>query len=175
MQLAELREMIAASTVEDWNRLHPPFFRAWILYGDQGFESAEAHSERAVFLNDVDIAIEWGLDRDPYDRDEHHPWASEAHFPDPAMHSFYADVLYRGQLVDRHMLVSVDGGRAYLPYPRASRADQDSMIGGREEAVYLWAITEREFKFAALINAFSNGRLEEYIQRAGVLVEQNRI
>jgi hypothetical protein len=43
------------------------------------------------------------------------PWAKK--FPDPVAHSYWYELTYDGALIDRFIMVSVDGARAKLPLP----------------------------------------------------------
>ena len=112
------------------------------------------HSWRAVLNEDVDIAIEFGLNDDPSNDDGNWtaPWAP---FPDESVHGRYADVFYRGALVDRELLASVDGGRAVLPIPSRQ---------GKK-----WVASHWEHELARLVDEL-NGHSEfvDYFTRSGM-------
>ena len=129
MTIDELDALILGGVNNDWRRLSPPF--AWgRLLEDGGADHVQTHDERIVLTSNVDIAIEWGLTRRSDSLAERHLWSEKAGFADPAtQRSLLADVLYKGELVDRFYLVYVDGGRAYFPSPRNTRADQEDVTG----------------------------------------------
>lgn len=116
MKFYELRKQITEAYGDYWHHINGGSQFHYDLGTVNDLASVFGyHSARAVLLNDVDIAIEYGMTDDPLDRQA---WVADwAPFPDPNVHGKYADVFYRGALVDRVHLASVDGGRAFLPAP----------------------------------------------------------
>ncbi|AWB88530.1 hypothetical protein C2138_02275 [Salinibacterium hongtaonis] len=112
------------------------------------------HSARAVLVDDLDVSIEYGMTSDPFGSRENwtEPWSA---FPDPKIRGEYCDVFYRGALVDRIHLASVDGGRATLPLPQ--RKDDE------------WVVMDWPFRVARLVDSFNNGNeFEDYVKRSGI-------
>jgi hypothetical protein len=59
-------------------------------------------------------------ERGVHEDDFQEPWANG--FPDPKARSYWAEITYDRAMLDRLVIVSVDGGRAILPMPK-SRVD----------------------------------------------------
>jgi hypothetical protein len=105
MTLDELRELVAATTAEDWSELKPgPVF---IYAGGHGTENGEwrlfldGHHSRAVLKRDLDVGLAWGL---TWNEDyEGETWTQ--HFPDKSATGYYADILWRGDPVSREQYV----------------------------------------------------------------------
>jgi hypothetical protein len=171
MRLDEVHTAIAQTNPEDWRRIEAPLYNHWIDWSTSGFEGSVTHTSRAVLRSDIDIAIEWGMNR-PGDRDEHHPWADGC-FADPVAQSFWVDVFYRGSHIDRQTLIAVDGNRAYIPSPTPKRVDSDDLFQNREDAVFTWTISERDYQFAAVINRFDRNDLDELFERTDVMIVQD--
>ncbi|HUZ97356.1 MAG TPA: hypothetical protein VMU57_20830 [Edaphobacter sp.] len=114
MDLREMLSLIARSSREDWN----------VNTGEQTFHHqfsfervsstlhAEAHTGFAVYIPNVSISMEWGLEwREKYDA----AWVRE--FPDKHASGDYLDIFFNHAWVYRAAFVTVDGGGARLPLP----------------------------------------------------------
>ena len=120
MDLNGVYQMITASATTDWYLLQgdPVTFleRSVVETGNDGAPQLEieAHHARATYRHDISLGLAWGL---PYQRGK--PWEEEwtLQFSDPQIRGYWADVLWNGAPFDRLLLLSVDGGRAYLPAP----------------------------------------------------------
>ncbi len=77
------------------------------------------------------------------------PWANC--FSDPSAHGYWVDISYDRALIDRDILVSVDGGRAMLPIPRS-----------RTELV----VSKKQYVIARVFDSFST--LDDYMRQAGL-------
>lgn len=156
MKLYEIHKAIAETWDDHWNVItEGPLFNYDLGTIDEVATVAGYHSARAVLIDDVDIAIEYGMDVDAFGNRE--KWTeSWAPFADPTIRAEYCDIYYRGALVDRAMLASVDGGRATLPMPEL-----------RDGA---WVAMERPYQLARLVDSFSSGReFDDYFRRSGIL------
>lgn len=155
MQLHEIWKKVSESWSDWWNYLpEGPLFNYNL--GTSGGDAAVYgwHDVRAVLIEDVDIAIEWGMSADPFERRQDYTpeWAP---FPDRSVELCYADLFYRGALVDRVSIASVDGGRAYLPTPKR-----------RDEG---WVVMDRPYQLVRLINDIMGGReFDSYFERSGI-------
>lgn len=112
------------------------------------------HDARAVLIEDIDVAIEWGMSSDPLEhrRDFTPEWAP---FPDPTVELCFADIYYRGALVERISIASVDGGRMYLPTPEKHEGS--------------WVVMDRPYQLVRVINDITNARdFESYFERSGI-------
>lgn len=156
MKHYELWNAIIGSYDEYWHRIEQgPLYNYNLGMAGSDAVVAGWHDARAVMIDDIDIALEWGMSADPFDlRSNWHPdWAP---FPDPSVSLCYADVFYRGALVERITMASVDGGRAYLPLPR--RGDDDN-----------WVVMDRPYQLARVISDIEGNRdFEDYFQRSGI-------
>ena len=85
----------------------------------------------------------------------------------------YADVFYRGSLVDRALLVVADGGRYYVPIPRTTYPNQTGHAAeelGEPEHHY----TRWEIGFARIVHSFEHGRsFDEAMARINYLLDED--
>lgn len=171
LKLQELRGLIASTTGSDWERVatgpyfHDGFSSVWDKEGSR-IEEARSHGEKAVLIDDIDVSLEWGFTWSD-DRDESWPWADG--FPDQKAHSFWVDIFYRGALVDRVRLVSVDGGRADLPTAGAVRNDGgDPGQPAPSMASYDWYVDDWDYDVARVINSIRGLDFDQYFRGAGL-------
>ena len=80
----------------------------------------------------------------------HEEWATK--HPDPHAYLYQYSLYYNSSLIKKYDLVSVDGGRATLPIPRAGTN----------------IVPRKDYRFALIINAHET---LEYIHRSGLIVE----
>jgi hypothetical protein len=181
MRLDQIRQMIADSSNYDWHKItcwgagSGPSYKyrlhSWTTKDDVSMD-VDSHGNLAIFRADVDLNIAWGLDRE-YDPpgleplELHFDWQDQ--FMDQKVRPFYADIFWRGNLVEREMLVSVDGGRALLPMPMPEPTERDEHGKPTEwqEAVSVW-----EHSFAELIHGFEHPPREyaTHFSRAGFVI-----
>jgi hypothetical protein len=80
-------------------------------------EDPETHSYLTThLLYEGKLQLMWGR---VLDQEVNEPWT--ANFPDPSAHSFYVEATYRNSLALQEVLVSVDGGRYYVPTPSVAK------------------------------------------------------
>jgi hypothetical protein len=110
----EITQMITESTADDWKVLTGPTFvhrLGNVRTGGQNWLEAHSYDYIAVYKPDVDLRLAWGL---PYGDNVTYPgWD----FPAPGTNRLLADGFWRGALVARWQVLSVDGNRCYLPHP----------------------------------------------------------
>ena len=153
MDLFALRKLIAESWDEHWHTLPiGPYFHDGFGEVDSSeghYLEHRAHYYRAVLMSDVDVSLEFGMSLDG-DRDrtiEGFGWGLT--FPDPAVRREFIDIFYRGALVDRMLVLDVDGGRATLPIACKISGD--------------WAVYGWEHDIVALVDRLNgNGEFEGY-------------
>ncbi|MFW9878739.1 MAG: hypothetical protein ACFFG0_37145 [Candidatus Thorarchaeota archaeon] len=80
-------------------------------------------------------------------------WANK--HPDPKATGYWYDLYYDGNLIERFILVSVDGGRAILPPP-----DE-----------YTGKVTMMNYKVAQIHDILNT--LDQYIKRSGLEINKN--
>lgn len=142
---------------------HDGFSSVWDKEGSR-IEEARSHGEKAVLIDDIDVSLEWGFTWSD-GRDEDWPWANG--FPDQKAQSFWADIFYRGALVDRVRLVSVDGGRAHLPTAGAVRNDGgDPGQPAPSMASYDWYVDDWDYDVARVINSIQDLDFHQYFRGA---------
>jgi len=105
-----------------------------------------------VYLEDVNLRMESKHgEEDEHVDDFREPWANK--FPDSRARSYYVNVYYGATLIERVILVTVDGGRARLPLPR---------IGSL-------SVPELNLAVARVFDV--PGTLTDYMNRAGLVAE----
>jgi hypothetical protein len=156
MHLHQLRAKIAATWDEHWNHIQGgPMFNYNLGTINDVATVAGWHSARAVLQEDVDIAIEYGMPDSAHRPNQ--DWVEEwSAFPDDKIRGEYADVFYRGSLVDRVHLASVDGGRAVLPLP------------DRREGQ--WIVLDWPYQVGRIVHELScpSESFEDYFRRSGI-------
>ncbi|TQK19110.1 hypothetical protein FBY40_1601 [Microbacterium sp. SLBN-154] len=155
MQLHEIWKEIIESHEGYWNYIpRGPLFNYNLGTSNGAAWVAGYHDARAVLLHDVDIALEFGMDSNIWQ--EREPAKPEwAPFADREVFFVWCDIMYRGSLVDRVELASVDGGRATLPFPEKRDGE--------------WIVMDRPYHLARVIDDIQGGReFEEYFERSGI-------
>ena len=155
MNLHEIYKTIIDTVDDHWNVINSgPQFNYSLGTIDDVATVTGYHETRAVLIDDVDIAIEYGMSDDPFDRKKN--WTEDwAPFPDKKISAEFCDIFYRGALVDRTLLAIVDGGRATLPLPTKESGQ--------------WIAMDRPYHLARLVDSFNGGReFESYFERSGI-------
>lgn len=122
MRYDEVTNLITGSSPDDWalieivgdvylDRLEQA------SSGDRNWLEVESHGYLAVYRADVDLRLAWGMTKDTGLTFE--GWD----FPDRSIDRQYVDGFWRGALVARWPVLSVDGGRCYLPSPYLSAVE----------------------------------------------------
>ena len=81
-------------------------------------------------------------------KDFKEPWANS--HSDPTANSYWYNLYYDNALIERFVLVSVDGARAELPLPKASTTEVEPLI----------------YKVAEIFD--EGNTLEEYMEKSGL-------
>lgn len=129
MRFDEFRSQVEQSDPAEWRKVPSdgPTYR--VRYGsiwshDSGHRvEINEHHSVGVYTPDIDITLAFGLNIDFDYADDRHPmkrsfeWAAEA-FGDPEISVFFADLFYRGALIDRVNYVLVDEFRVALPWAK---------------------------------------------------------
>lgn len=113
----------------------------WIEHDTEGVHT---------FRGDLNIRIE--RQNSTRDNDQFHEAWAQKH-ADPSTSRQYYGIYYGASLVEKFMLVAVDGGRASLPLPRAQTT----------------VIPFADYQIARVV---AENRLDEYIERSGLTVEK---
>jgi hypothetical protein len=183
MQLSELETILEGTSPDDWEVISgpPTFLHGYMVSPGPGkvpsgqdpepqqVTTVEEHFSIAVLRADIDVRIAWGYQ--PYFDEKEDAYYFEKHpFPDPLVIAVLADVFYRGALVQRHWLVSVDGAHALLPMPTPRVRDAAEITPSDPEG-YEWFVTERKVNFARLIHELDKfDKFEPYMRRSGFIV-----
>jgi hypothetical protein len=151
MQLFELEKIYAETSAHHWEVTNdgPTFLHGYMLGGDR-ISGVEEHHSIAVLQRDIDVRIAWGYDPN-FGRGEEDTYFKEHAFADPKVSAELGDVFYRGALVQRHWLLSVDSGRALLPMP-TRRLIEGADLMSRDPNDYELFVTQPEVNFARLLN-----------------------
>ena len=171
MNLRDLRQLLTTSDASDWSKLDssgPLYKNGFVVSG--GFDADADHDvnvtwhhSSAVYRDDVDLTIQWGLDLDPTrGRDDqwHFSWAEK--LMNSRVSPYWVDVFWRGVLVDRYALASIDGAHGLIPIPHTAGEEPD----------WYDVVSKRELAVAQLIDDLYGGfhNVDGYIQRLGIRV-----
>ena len=126
----------SSNAATDWKTIDTEFVSEAALKEDPRLRATIHYDERGVHTEDFQ-----------------EPWANNG-FADPKARSYWVEVTYDRALIDRRVLVSLDGGRAMLPMPK-SRADL--------------TFSKLSYRLAQLFDSLST--LDEYAKRAGLTNE----
>lgn len=133
MNFEELLSFIQTTTREDWKHV------------------ATDWAEEAFLKEDPKLRIRCRLDTlGIHNANLQEPWANN--HPDPHATSYWYELYNDGALIERFILVSVDGARATLPLPEANRRD----------VPYL------RYKIAQIVD--DQQTLDDYMGRSGLRV-----
>lgn len=186
MDLNTIRQNIINSTREDWHKITcwgagcgPSYRYGFSTFSGQHGVQTEAkdHGNVAILIEDVDISIAWG-----YHPDESAFWAGRddefdfsdflPQFPDKSVSRMYADVFYRGSLVDRELLVVADGGRYYVPIPRTEHPHQKRPDDFSQPEQHY---TKWDIGFASLVQSFEHvDSLDYALSRMTYVLDDDR-
>lgn len=171
--LGDVRALILASTREDWNVIRSPIYERTVGRVDSSQPSGDTdhwieiyeHHLLAVYEPDVSIRIAHGINTNDAD-----DWTPDwARFADPQVRAAHADVFWNGALIDRHVVIEVDGGRALLPDPRDERVAKSGDLFDSE--VYAHSVRESQVAFARLVHSFTDrDDFDDYFRRASFVV-----
>jgi hypothetical protein len=168
--LDHLRDQILGSSRGDWHVIHPPIYELKVGRVDSRNGSGDVehwvdideHDLLAVYRPDVSLRIAYGIATH-----DARGWEPEwAHFANPEVNAMYADVFWNGALIDRHVVIEVDSGRALLPDPRDLRVSATEDVFNTE--VIAQTVTQSQVKFARLLHSLADrDDFDEYFLRAG--------
>lgn len=125
--VSDVISKVENSTKEDW----------YINENDERILRSDPNIK--IISNDFD-------ERSPF----HEEWAIK--HPDSHAYLYQYFLYYNSSLIKKYNLVSVDGGRATLPIPRAGTN----------------VVSRKDYRFALIIN---ESRMLEYIHRSGLIIE----
>jgi hypothetical protein len=168
--LFEIRQMIVASDPAQWHKpLTGPYFTDAYDVDDDVFRF---HGELYVFEPDVDLTIQeglkWGHLADSVNKATD-LW-DDAHFPDPSARVTWADVFWRGSLIDRVNVVSVDGARATLPVGTRTPKDPEAARRLTPGVKVEWDYSATAFETAVARVVDGGYDFDDYFRRAGLRV-----
>ncbi|MTI67520.1 MAG: hypothetical protein FH753_13120 [Firmicutes bacterium] len=174
MNLSEFSKEIMNSNIDDWTinscwgaGAGPSYLNQFTVWntGDDKFHNIEidSHSMIASYKRNLAISIAWGLN---HNDDFCEDWAND--FPDSRAMSSYIDFFYNGVLVYRDIIVSVDGGRCYIPLPKRE-------FDKKNHKVTRLSVTRQQYEFIKMINQFaSTYNYDSYFKRTNIeIVEEN--
>jgi hypothetical protein len=130
----------------------------------QHWLDTDSHTCLAVYQADIDLRLAWGLTiGDGLELDGFN-------FADPSITRQAVDGFWRGALVTRWHVLSVDGHRCYLPDPHPAHGKTGEGVGGVETV--RWTAKASEVALARLLQAMVHGKggeFESYLARAGIV------
>lgn len=134
MNLHQLLETVRNSRPSQWAKINqygpiePPHFHS-SSDGRSITLDVTTHYEQAVFIENVNLSLAWGLDVDysdptsKHDRRRAFAWADA--FVNSDVSLIYVDVRWAGALVYRQTLAIVDGSHGCIPLPRTAGSNPD--------------------------------------------------
>ena len=138
-------DLVANSSASAWYVHHTPGAAADFRYrwswwtspaDDEAGHQPDSHDSYAVHRTEPSLTMAWGLDAYPNERGaRQYPWLPEDHYVNDTTHEYYVDFFWNGSLIDRVVVVLVDGGHAVLPLP--SPAADGHVVSDFELAVAL--------------------------------------
>jgi hypothetical protein len=171
MKLDDIRQMITGSSAADWQQISGTHLFIYalgeVISPDEHWVSVDYHHSLAVFKEDVNLRLAYGLEQD---RDLQF---DEARFPYQRVSRSLADAFWQGALVARWTYLVVDGGRCYLPEVEAIHDGQDEHPDEYDKWEFRgWAARESDVAMARLLNDLT-GRAEDdvferYLSQAGI-------
>ena len=117
--LKQIRDIVRQSAPDDWYKIEEgPTYRNRFGYskgpGNQWRLEEDSHSTILVYMPDVDLTIAYGLHHHLQGRDEpEYEWSTV--FASKSVRTGFADVFWRGSLVDRVDYAIVDDHQGILP------------------------------------------------------------
>lgn len=179
MRLEDIHNTIEHSTSADWNRIGcwgggsgPSFHNKWERWGTLGGEGLddkwtlthEEHGNILVYREDVALTIAWGIVTDKGMTPDWNTFAD-----DSPLEYQVGDIFWNGNLVDRHYLTAVDGGRVILPLPMPVFERPDG-----KSALARYEVTRFHRAFARLIDrAEPSEDFDRYYTDAGFVTVDN--
>jgi hypothetical protein len=117
--LDKIRDMVRQSTADDWNKIEEgPTYRNRFGYskgpGKQWRLEEDSHHTILVYKPDVDLTIAYGMHYQSQGRDEAEYEWSQA-FASTSVRTGFADIFWRGSLIDRVDYAIVDDHQGVLP------------------------------------------------------------
>jgi hypothetical protein len=158
----EITRMVTASSPDDWTVLGdgPIYLDRFtqVHSGDRHWMEADSHYYLAVYQADVNLRLAWGITLD--DKLSFEGWT----WPDRSITRLLVDALWQGALVARWAVLSVDGGRCYLPNPRRDSSSSAPTVA--------WTAEASEIALARLLQRLtrpSDTDFARYLEQAGVV------
>lgn len=156
MNLRDLLETVAGSSVHDWTILFRPTFKHRIIEtrnsdGSRDRLQSDEHLVAFSYRPDLAISMAYGLiEQGAYELPSFNPFATEN------ARTRYLDIFLEGRLTHREVVVAVDRHRCLLPMPR----DWDPPI----------AIPVMQYSLVRLIHNLAGPPTDydEYFEKAGM-------
>jgi hypothetical protein len=166
----EIANTILGSSADDWalvsveGSAYLDRFEE-LVSAEQSHLEIESHVYLAVYRPDVDLRLGWGM------RQDTGLTFPDWDFPDGSISRLVVDAFWRGALVGRWSVLSVDGGRCYMPDPSLAVAAVGS--APRDLEVIGSTVGESRVALARLLQQIQgreDAELDSYLHRANVVV-----
>lgn len=171
MKLDQIHEILAVADPTRWHRVWQggPSYH----YALSSFSGADGHGVDvgehhlwAVFREDVNLTLAWGMDVDvrPHPLGLEFPW--QKNFIDQKVSALFADVFWAGALIDRFRLYYIDGGHFLAPHTVTDETDETG-----HPAEWHHELTEWEVEFGELLSVLERGSSSRnHVRRAGIAI-----
>lgn len=174
MRVYDVRNLIDQSVVDDWEyvQTETTIFRQQVVTSGGSGEGTQIetreHYSIAVYQEDVSLTLAWGLDYRGGESWEESAWKHA--FPDPKVYGYFADVQWNGVVIERHLLLSVDGGRYVLP---SGRPQTKQSVGADWPTLIGYTASPHEAHVARLVHSLPGARedFDAGLRRAKITVQ----
>lgn len=169
MRYDEIRKMIIDSSADDWaligvtGNIYLDRFEAGVSGGSRWLD-VESHTYLAVYKDEVDLRIAWGM------KAETELTFDGWDFADRSIERQYVDGFWRGALVIRWPVLAVDGHRCYLPSPYLRVVETGALPQDRE--IVGTTVTASEVALARLLQRLlgrDDREFDSYLQRTNAV------
>lgn len=178
MRLDDIRALIQGSSQDDWHVLpgDAPTYVHRFKYGSDERGDAiwglDEHDSRAVLRSDLDVSLVWGMVTG--DEPSAQDWADQLSSVNKKVRAAVAEVLYRGQPVDRVVYAIVDNAHGAVPWPELHYRPGANQSLDTSEPPESLTITAWEMAVVSLSDALGGGggygKPEDYARRAGITI-----
>ncbi len=139
MNYFEIMKRVESSSEDDWTKVDA--------------STPEGHHEIYVFHEEAAITVAWGVEH-MQGESWQEAWSEGGGFPDNKIYGYYFDIRYNGVIINRDLVLSVDGGRGILPSGLPIGEEGKGIVGMR--------VTDPEVRRARLLDVLTHGSHSEF-------------
>lgn len=149
MRFDEIMTMVQSSNAENWTEVQDLF--------------EVEHSTFYILREDASISLAFGAPHRDGEAWSPEPWSQG--FADKKVYGYWLDVRYNGVTIHRDLIMSVDGGRAYLPAGTLITEPNKGIVGMKTN--------QSDVARARLIDLLSGSyEFDSYLTRANITIKK---